>query len=60
MHHAEPPLFLTPNLNLLQRVEDKLGHPLTEEVSLHLVRSVAPNKEMYCISFRLPRAVAFA
>lgn len=43
-----------------QRVEAKLGHPLGEEVSLHLVRSVAPNKDMYCISFRLPREVAFA
>jgi tRNA (guanine37-N1)-methyltransferase len=30
-----------------------------DEVSLHLVRSVAPNKEMYCISFRLPRTAAF-
>ena len=30
-----------------------------EEVTLHFVRSVAPNKEMYCVSFRLPRAVAF-
>lgn len=30
-----------------------------DEVSMHLVRSVAPNKEMYCISFRLPRATAF-
>jgi len=46
--------------DIRQRVEDKLGHPLSKEVSLHLVRSVAPNKEMYCISFRLPRAVVFA
>ncbi|KIM47474.1 hypothetical protein M413DRAFT_15695 [Hebeloma cylindrosporum] len=46
-------------LDIRQRVEEKIGHPLTEETSLHLVRSVAPNKEMYCISFRLPRAVAF-
>jgi len=41
------------------RVEDRLGHPMAEEVSLHHVRSVAPTKEMYCISFRLPKAVAF-
>ncbi|KZT27698.1 hypothetical protein NEOLEDRAFT_1060243 [Neolentinus lepideus HHB14362 ss-1] len=48
--------------NIRARVEEKLGYNLTsdDEVSLHLVRSVAPNKEMYCISFRLPRAVAYA
>ena len=51
-------ICFTVNLNLLQRVEDKLGHPLTAEVSLHHVRSVAPTKEMYCISFRLPKEVA--
>lgn len=45
--------------DIRQRVEQQLGAPLNEDVSLHLVRSVAPNKEMYCISFRLPRAVGF-
>lgn len=52
-------LYYTVNLNWLQRVEDKLGHPLMGEVNLHYVRSVAPTKEMYCISFRLPESVAF-
>ncbi|KAI0046610.1 hypothetical protein FA95DRAFT_1582974 [Auriscalpium vulgare] len=44
------------------RVAERLGWRLgaEDEVSLHLVRSVAPNKDMYCISFRLPRQVAFA
>lgn len=42
------------------RVEAKIGHKIEEDVDLHLVRSVAPNKDMYCISFRLPRSVAFA
>jgi len=46
--------------DIWKRVEERLGHPLGEEASLHLVRSVAPNKEMYCISFRLPHEVAFA
>ncbi|KAF8215926.1 Met-10+ like-protein-domain-containing protein [Mycena galopus ATCC 62051] len=46
-------------VNILQRVEEKIGHPVPEDFSLHLVRSVAPNKEMYCISFRLPAKVAF-
>ncbi|KXN88837.1 tRNA (guanine(37)-N1)-methyltransferase [Leucoagaricus sp. SymC.cos] len=45
--------------DIRQRVEEQLGSPLEKDVSLHLVRSVAPNKEMYCISFRLPRAVGF-
>ncbi|WFD43060.1 tRNA (guanine(37)-N(1))-methyltransferase [Malassezia psittaci] len=30
------------------------------DLSLHLVRTVAPNKDMYCLSFRLPRHVLFA
>jgi hypothetical protein len=29
-------------------------------VQLHLVRSVAPGKHMYCASFRVPKEVAFA
>ncbi|KAJ7651669.1 Met-10+ like-protein-domain-containing protein [Mycena polygramma] len=32
---------------------------IKREFSLHLVRSVAPNKDMYCMSFRLPSKVAF-
>ncbi|KAI0033995.1 Met-10+ like-protein-domain-containing protein [Vararia minispora EC-137] len=47
--------------DIRQRVGEQLGRALgaDDEVSLHLVRSVAPNKDMYCISFRLPRDVAF-
>lgn len=43
-----------------KRVEEVMGHALEGEVGLHMVRSVAPNKDMYCISFRLPYEVAFA
>ncbi|TBU34375.1 guanine-N-1-methyltransferase [Dichomitus squalens] len=42
------------------RVEEQIGHALGEDATFHWVRSVAPQKEMYCVSFRLPRAVAFA
>ncbi|KAH9046293.1 Met-10+ like-protein-domain-containing protein [Lactarius hengduanensis] len=47
--------------DIRQRVEEQLGCVLSaeNEVGLHLVRSVAPNKDMYCISFRLPRTTAF-
>ncbi|KAI0294928.1 Met-10+ like-protein-domain-containing protein [Russula brevipes] len=47
--------------DIRRRVEQELGSGLSaeSEVSLHLVRSVAPNKDMYCISFRLPRETAF-
>jgi len=48
------------DVDIRKRVEEQLGRPLGEGVSLHMVRSVAPNKDMYCISFRLPREVAFA
>ncbi|KAI0308271.1 Met-10+ like-protein-domain-containing protein [Multifurca ochricompacta] len=48
--------------DIRHRVEEQLGCVLgaEDEVSVHLVRSVAPNKDMYCISFRLPRATATA
>ncbi|EEB90127.1 hypothetical protein MPER_11710 [Moniliophthora perniciosa FA553] len=42
----------------LKRVEEKLGYSITEDVKLVFVRSVAPGKDMYCISFRLPYEVA--
>jgi tRNA (guanine37-N1)-methyltransferase len=32
----------------------------TPDLSIHLVRSVAPNKDMYCLSFRLTRDILFA
>jgi len=47
---------------IIQRASESLGHHLTPDIpgfKLHLVRSVAPHKEMYCLTFRLPREVAF-
>ncbi|EIW63983.1 guanine-N-1-methyltransferase [Trametes versicolor FP-101664 SS1] len=47
-------------VDIRQRVEEKIGQGLGEEATFHWVRSVAPQKEMYCVSFRLPHAAAFA
>ncbi|KAJ7161296.1 Met-10+ like-protein-domain-containing protein [Mycena crocata] len=46
-------------VDILKRVEEKIGQSISGDYALHLVRSVAPNKDMYCISFRLPASVAF-
>ncbi|KAG8684954.1 tRNA(m(1)G37)methyltransferase [Ceratobasidium sp. 423] len=40
--------------DILERAEAALGCAITEDILLHHVRKVAPNKEMYCLSFRLP------
>ncbi|KAF9074908.1 Met-10+ like-protein-domain-containing protein [Rhodocollybia butyracea] len=45
--------------DIKQRVEDRLGRPFREDAVIRKVRSVAPGKEMYCISFRLPSDVAY-
>ena len=37
-----------------------LPSPPTPDLSLHFVRSVAPNKDMYCLSFRLTRDILLA
>lgn len=37
-----------------------LDKTATPELTLHFVRSVAPNKDMYCLSFRLNKRILFA
>lgn len=48
-----------PEKDIRKRAEEYLGSVL-ESCSIHLVRNVAPNKEMMCISFKLPATVVFA
>jgi len=47
-------------VDIRERVEKAMGAPLEGDVKLHVVRRVAPKKDMYCISFKLPTGVAFA
>jgi len=50
-----------PEDDVRERVEAVMGGRLEmDSVNLHWVRKVAPNKDMYCISFRLPAEIAFA
>ncbi|XP_072284399.1 tRNA (guanine(37)-N(1))-methyltransferase [Pyxicephalus adspersus] len=48
-----------PEKDIKDMAEKYLGTVL-ESCSVHLVRNVAPNKEMMCISFKLPAKVLFA
>ncbi|XP_018417539.1 PREDICTED: tRNA (guanine(37)-N1)-methyltransferase [Nanorana parkeri] len=48
-----------PEKDIRKQAEQYLGTVL-DSCSVHLVRNVAPNKEMMCISFKLPAKVLFA
>jgi tRNA (guanine37-N1)-methyltransferase len=37
-----------------------IDQPATPDLKLHYVRSVAPNKDMYCLSFRLNKRILYA
>ena len=47
--------------DIVAAISRHLGCPVdAQQVDLHTVRRVAPNKAMYCASFRLPAQAAFA
>uniref|UniRef100_A0A4W3GUF6 tRNA (guanine(37)-N1)-methyltransferase n=1 Tax=Callorhinchus milii TaxID=7868 RepID=A0A4W3GUF6_CALMI len=48
-----------PALDIQQRAENFLGASLEGHCSIHLVRNVSPNKEMMCISFKIPAEVLY-
>ncbi|KAG7466263.1 hypothetical protein MATL_G00162880 [Megalops atlanticus] len=49
-----------PHRDVVDRASASLGAPLEGRCSVHLVRNVAPNKEMMCVSFALPKEVLFS
>lgn len=48
-----------PASDIRRRAEAFMGTSIEECSSIHLVRNVAPNKEMMCISFRIPARVLY-
>ncbi|GAB5593783.1 tRNA(m(1)G37)methyltransferase [Umbelopsis nana] len=52
---------LTPNVDIMERIHVATGEPVdAASTYVHWVRKVAPNKDMYCVSFRLTPDVIFA
>ncbi|KAG2217308.1 hypothetical protein INT45_013004 [Circinella minor] len=50
-----------PANDIIERASQVIGAPIDRATSVaHNVRNVAPNKEMYCLSFRLTPEMAFA
>lgn len=42
------------------RIEDVLGQKLPDDHTIRIVRNVAPNKEMLCVTFVMPEGILFA
>ncbi|XP_034531669.1 tRNA (guanine(37)-N1)-methyltransferase [Notolabrus celidotus] len=49
-----------PETDVVKRASRSLGFPLEKECSVHFVRNVAPNKDMLCVTFTLPKEVLFS
>lgn len=48
-----------PEADVVQRASQSLGFPLENKCSVHFVRNVAPNKDMMCVRFTVPKEVLF-
>ncbi|CAJ1073579.1 tRNA (guanine(37)-N1)-methyltransferase [Xyrichtys novacula] len=49
-----------PDTDVIKRASCSLGFPLDDKCSVHNVRNVAPNKEMMCVTFTIPKEVLFS
>lgn len=49
-----------PATDVVKRASHSLGFPLEDRCSVHFVRNVAPNKDMMCVRFTLPKEVLFS
>ncbi|XP_056152014.1 tRNA (guanine(37)-N1)-methyltransferase isoform X2 [Lampris incognitus] len=48
-----------PQKDMVERASSSLGFPLEGRCSVHFVRNVAPNKNMMCVRFTLPKEILF-
>ncbi|CAB4483974.1 unnamed protein product [Rhizophagus irregularis] len=50
----------TPDTEMIERINSIITYSMqVDEYKIHFVRKVAPNKDMFCVSFRLSKEVAF-
>ncbi|CAI2180285.1 15732_t:CDS:10 [Funneliformis geosporum] len=50
-----------PEKEIIERINSTITYPMqADKFKFHFVRKVAPNKDMFCVSFRLSQEVAFA
>ena len=49
-----------PARDVMQRASDTIGFSLENCSTVHFVRNVAPNKDMMCVSFTVPKEVLYS